>query len=367
MQNLRPLFHSLLLLTSASTFAACSTAPGADASADASDVSADASDASDASDAPRDPDGNCGIPPAQKNVPFSPELCRSSPNDGGADAGEGGSADAGQPDAGGTCLLDCNKACSTPPDPGRTRTPYQCTLDFEAGTKPPPASPDVMIGPGDVIICNYQGQPCGRAPAGLVSPSTESSLDGYLLLTAHLEAAAVLAFEHLARDLALHGAPEDLVARALSSADDERRHQRAMEGLCARRGLVPLPVVAASYAPRSLVAFAEDNAIEGCGRETLGALVALHQAEHADTEELRAIMRAIAEDEVAHAELAWDIAAWLAPRLSADERARLDHARRDALAAFHDMTFPGTPMGLPSTESLRFYAASLSEALPLAA
>ena len=200
-----------------------------------------------------------------------------------------------------------------------------------------------------------------------MTPITADSSDGYLLLTAHLETAAVLAFEHLARDLELHGAPTELVDRALRSADDERRHQGAMEALCARRGLVPLPVVASGYVPRSLEAFAADNAIEGCGRETLGALVALHQAEHADTEDLRAILRDIAEDEVQHAELAWDIAAWLAPRLSGAERGRHDRARRNAVAAFHDMTFPGTPFGLPSTDTLRFYAESLAASLTLAA
>ena len=41
-------------------------------------------------------------------------------------------------------------------------------------------------------------------------------------------------------------------------------------------------------------------------------------------------MKAIAEDETKHAALAWDVAAWLEPQLSADERARIDAAREAA-------------------------------------
>jgi hypothetical protein len=41
-------------------------------------------------------------------------------------------------------------------------------------------------------------------------------------------------------------------------------------------------------------------------------------------------MKKIAEDETKHAALAWDVAAWLEPQLSADERARIDAAREAA-------------------------------------
>ena len=337
--RLRTLLHSLIVLASTSTSTACSSA--------ADDSSTDAGQ----------PDlgiGTCNAPPPrQTRAPFKPELCRqqvepdAAPVD-AASADANTATDAGAPDAtplevdaGATCFLDCSKACASGNPPGYFGL-ASCRRE------------------GDEVVCEYQGPACGRAPAGLVAPPTADSEDGYLLLAAHLETAAVIAFEHLARDLELHGAPPELVERALRSADDERRHQAVMERLCARRGLSPLPVVAASYAPKSLQAFAEENAVEGCGRETLGALVALHQAEHAQTEELRSLMQVIAEDEVQHAELAWDIAAWLAPRLSDVERKRHDRARRQAVAAFHDMTFPGTPMGLPSTATLRFYAESIA-------
>jgi len=63
-----------------------------------------------------------------------------------------------------------------------------------------------------------------------------------------------------------------------------------------------------------------------------GALVAHYQANAAESAEVRDAMRAIARDETAHASLSWDVAAWLEPRLSADERRQLDRARAEALA-----------------------------------
>ena len=41
----------------------------------------------------------------------------------------------------------------------------------------------------------------------------------------------------------------------------------------------------------------------------------------------------IARDEASHAELAWDVAAWITPLLSDDERAAVRRAMRDAVTA----------------------------------
>jgi hypothetical protein len=71
---------------------------------------------------------------------------------------------------------------------------------------------------------------------------------------------------------------------------------------------------------------ATENAVEGCVRETFGALVAHHQAAHASDPVIASAMRTIAEDETRHAALAWAIARWADARL--DERARVRVARR---------------------------------------
>ena len=71
---------------------------------------------------------------------------------------------------------------------------------------------------------------------------------------------------------------------------------------------------------------AELGLVEGCVRETYGAVLASYQARAARDPELRGAMSSIARDEAKHAALSWRIHGWLWPRLSSDER-------RAALAA----------------------------------
>jgi hypothetical protein len=75
-----------------------------------------------------------------------------------------------------------------------------------------------------------------------------------------------------------------------------------------------------------------ENAVEGCIRETYGALVAHHQAQAARDPAIATMMRVIAEDETRHAGLAWDVAAWLEPKLSVEERTAVAAARARAIA-----------------------------------
>jgi hypothetical protein len=177
----------------------------------------------------------------------------------------------------------------------------------------------------------------GRRPEGLVDPSREGARDlvaGWLAENAHLEAASIVAFDRLRGELEALGAPRRLVRAAARSARDEVRHARVMTKLARRRGAEPAPVrVRPRARRRSLEAFALENAVEGCVRETFGALVAVRQARAARDPELRAAMERIAEDETRHAALAWSIAKWIAPRLDAAGRARVAAAMRGALAS----------------------------------
>jgi hypothetical protein len=56
---------------------------------------------------------------------------------------------------------------------------------------------------------------------------------------------------------------------------------------------------------RSLEEMALENVVEGCVRETFGAVVAMIQAERAGDARVRRAMRRIARDETRHAELSW--------------------------------------------------------------
>jgi hypothetical protein len=209
-----------------------------------------------------------------------------------------------------------------------------CTNGYSLCCGPYPAD-----GGSLTMTCNYNCGPTGRRPTGLAPATTRStcSIGRYLAGMAHLEAASVHAFRTLARQLARHGAPARLVARAVAAARDEVRHTRVARALARRHGAAPAPVaVAAANSLPALETLAADNAVEGCVRETFGALLAAWQARTAGDGEIRAAMAAIADDEAAHAELAWDLDAWLMARLDAPARARVRAARAQAIAVLEE-------------------------------
>jgi hypothetical protein len=175
----------------------------------------------------------------------------------------------------------------------------------------------------------------GRRPPGLASAKAplREGLGALFARIARLEAASVPAFERLEHELRAFGAPASLLAGCRRAARDESRHARAMTTLARRHGAEPeLPVIG-PVAPRSLETIAMENAIEGCVRETFGALVATHQAINARDRRIARVMRRIAEDETRHAALSWTIDAWVRTQLDDDAIARLDAARADALRA----------------------------------
>jgi hypothetical protein len=208
---------------------------------------------------------------------------------------------------------------------------------------------------------------CGRAPVGLVADRAHlvanrtglvaSRADlatdhaaRWLAHAAYLEAASVVAFVHLAADLARLGAPPSLVARALVAADDEVRHARMLRAIAGGdvRTVRTLP-----YRPQTLFALARHNAVEGCVRETIGAAINVCQARSSSNPTLRALFAQIAADEIRHAELAWEVDAWARTGLSAAEQHTLDAARDEALRSVRAIELPDDPrLGMPSRAQL---------------
>ncbi|MEY4575979.1 MAG: hypothetical protein RL701_682 [Pseudomonadota bacterium] len=195
----------------------------------------------------------------------------------------------------------------------------------------------------DVDVERIDGYNCqvGRRPAGLVATTAQpteapATLATYFAQLAHLEAASVHAFERMARELVALSAPADLVARAARSARDEVRHARLCTRLARRFGAEPEPVCITPPPTRKLFEIALENAVEGCVRETYGALVAQHQAACAMDVGVRKAFQGIAADETRHAELSWDVARYLEPLLDVRQRAQLSAARRSALRQLED-------------------------------
>jgi hypothetical protein len=215
----------------------------------------------------------------------------------------------------------------------------------------------------------------GRRPEGLCPSAAVhrgATLGAYFADAARLEAASVHAFERLARELGALGAPESLIARAARSALDEIRHARVTGDLARRFGNEPTPANVAPWRARSALQIALENAVEGCVRETYGALVAHHQAQTALDPHVRAAMQQIAEDETRHAELSWHIAHWLEPQLTHAERRCLAAARTAALAQLFTELDAGLPahdaraIGLPALDVAARMLERLGAALGLA-
>lgn len=175
-----------------------------------------------------------------------------------------------------------------------------------------------------------EGACVGRLPACLKPAvfGANGTIGEYLARAAHLEDAAVSAFAILAAELRAHGAPRSLTRSCLVARADEVRHAREMGDLARAFGAVPPRAEVGASRVRPLVEIAIENAIEGCVRETFGALVGAWQGEHARDYRARATMKRIARDEARHAALGWRIHDWAMSHL--DDRARA--CVRDAMA-----------------------------------
>ncbi|MFT3841117.1 MAG: hypothetical protein QM723_29265 [Myxococcaceae bacterium] len=253
--------------------------------------------------------------------------------------------------------FDCHAACQAVSGRGPTDSCSQVT-----GT-------DGGVG----VQCTYTTL-ChtGRRPEGLlasVAASGSSPVGSWLAECARLEAAAVHAFARTAVELRAHGAPDRLVARARGAAADEVRHARAMRHHARRHGTQPLSASVAAPAQhrRPLLQLALENAVEGCVRETYGALVAQWQAKSAKDRALKGALKAIAHDETNHAELSWDLKAWFDTQLSAAEREQLRAAMVSAVAQLQcEAATPAAAeceqaAGVPSAEVAQAFIRSLRE------
>jgi hypothetical protein len=175
----------------------------------------------------------------------------------------------------------------------------------------------------------------GRLPDGyeLTRVAGDNAVNRWFAEVAQLEAASVHAFEILEHELAAHGAPARLVRRARRAADDEVRHARSMRKLAIEGGAPAEAPRIFARRVRSLESMAIENAVEGCVRETFGALLATWQSGAAGNVRFRSAMARIARDETRHAELAWEVARWAEPRLGRAGRRRAAAARRSAFDA----------------------------------
>ena len=265
---------------------------------------------------------------------------------GGASAGGAGAGGSGTAGAGGAnaCSGNLVGVCAG----GIVTVPRTCVaagMDVMGTNLPSATCMEICGARGSALACSvtavdtssvtvncFVGCATGRRPAGLCMPVALSAgeLGAYFAEVCQLEAASVQAFRILQSELRAHGSPKMLVRAAARAARDEVRHTRAMGALARRFGARPRAVQVERGAPRSIEAIALENAVEGCVRETYGALLATSQARVARDPVVRAAMVRIARDETRHAALSWRVGRWLEARLDRGAKARVEVAKRAA-------------------------------------
>lgn len=211
----------------------------------------------------------------------------------------------------------------------------------------------------------------GRRPDGMVSTDwvCDDAVAEHLATLAHLEAAAVIAFERLAVDLERLGAPAELVTRARDAALDEVDHAERMGAMAREHGAVVPGVQVSAHVQRSVYDIALENAVEGCVRETYGVVDALYRSRQAPSAAVRALFAKIAMDEARHAALSWDVAEWLEAQLSAAQCAEIQLACALAHTSLRDALAQGTvdavqrQLGAPPAHAAVAMAESLREHL----
>lgn len=243
----------------------------------------------------------------------------------------------------------------------------QCSHSLDSGASEEGEDTDRVgevscSGTGIEFYCEGR-RPQGHVEQGGIGGDEEGRV---LAALAHLEAAAVVAFEELEGLLVLHGAPLELRERCRQAAADERVHTAMLRALADRRG-ARVPVPRASGGAIDLYSLAVANAVEGCVRETWAALEAAVVARQAADPTVRAAFARIARDEARHAQLSWDLDGWLRGRL-ADRWAEVEAARQGALEALPGQARAvarGTPatLGFPTEEQAGALVADLAARL----
>ncbi|MGE0792248.1 MAG: hypothetical protein AB7S26_41630 [Sandaracinaceae bacterium] len=183
--------------------------------------------------------------------------------------------------------------------------------------------------------------PAGRPPAGALAgfaarrarstPSTR-----WLASAAVMEAASIIAFDELARDLDAHRLPTRLVDDALVASADEASHTRHMTlALGARIGATRIRVGVERSPIRTFEALAIGNVVDGCAGEAWAAIEAAAQAELAVAGDIRSRMRTIAADEAQHALLSFTIGDAIGRRAGSEAVRQLEHAHERAMAELY--------------------------------
>ena len=224
-------------------------------------------------------------------------------------------------------------------------------------------------------IERLEGACVGRKPPGILEfkpqeiRKNQNAVGSLLSRNAAFEAASVIAFEHLREELEFYDAPLSILKKIDAAIVDERRHAIQIAQLAHCYGQTADQFKVTKSVIRSLESIATDNMIEGCIGESWGALVGLHQAVTASDKSIAQVMQVIANEEIEHASLSWEIHAWLFPQLTSQEKERVVIAKQMALLELIKKAQQGTDqyvnqvMGLPEPKTATILAKKLVQSV----
>lgn len=158
--------------------------------------------------------------------------------------------------------------------------------------------------------------------------TTRARLAAYWLEQAASEHASIASFNRFALQLLALGAPSVLITATLDAARDEVRHAERCYGLAARYsgeergpGRLELPLGSIAIDPATV---AHETLCDGCLGESLAAELAGEASRSARDPAVAEVLCGIAEDEEAHAALAWRAVTWLLAEYGAPVRDAID-------------------------------------------
>ncbi len=257
--------------------------------------------------------------------------------------------------------------CSSPRDAGYSYA--QCKslcVDVLMGNQLEGCAPS-----GAILLCSvFCG--VGRLAEGVEAVSEGQGLGRVLADMAAHEAAAVIAFEQLGRELEAHRLHRSFQRGAATAAWEEQQHVQLVGSLATQHG-GRFAVRRRGQAPiRSIEELAFDNAVEGCVRETFGSLLGAYQARHAAHPGVRRVMAAVSADEIGHGAWSWELAKQLERRLPLAKRRQTREARDQALQTLSKGMLEAVPraqhatLGLPDEERLESLCEALRDVLCVA-
>jgi hypothetical protein len=182
-----------------------------------------------------------------------------------------------------------------------------------------------------------------------------------------MEHASIAAFARFNLQLLSLGAPSDLVIACNRALADETRHAQLCFGLAshyAGKSLGPARLdIQHCFEDNSLEAVMNLVLVEGCIGETVAALEALEGADSATDPVVRDVLQRIAQDEQAHAELAFKFMRWALTQCSPEVRTQIATEAEKHLASAEHHAPSSTPASAARHVVRPLLAAILSPSL----